>query len=399
MTVLLVLMGAFVLDFGLAYTNKRQAQTAADAAALAAATVYQGQPLTCDVLTQPANTPVWNQLKNDAKAEGDKLLAENLTSAKDVTFSVACDGENPKAFVVDYSVSKDSAIGLGRLAVDQDHLTVGRPAQATIEKGAPGAMVGGCALCFLGSLGIGNADYTVTGGDIHVNGNASTGATGHFTANKITVTGTTSGNFSPSASPGDPIDDPFASLAMPLPTTGLTNKSNPCGTGGTHGPGVYGDYAVNGTCTLQPGAYVFTGKLSLKNKDVLTGTGVTLYFKSPNGYLDVKNGEIQDLFAPTGTPAGAPSGWPSGVAIIYDRDNIQEVGLQGNGETAITGAVYAKSSTLNFNGNSCFGFDKGPVIVKSGTGNGTKGCVNLTNAHNVGQTQLPPAPDSLQLTK
>ena len=42
--VMLCICGAIVVDFGMAYVNKRQAQTAADAGALAAAQVYKSQP-------------------------------------------------------------------------------------------------------------------------------------------------------------------------------------------------------------------------------------------------------------------------------------------------------------------------------------------------------------------
>jgi hypothetical protein len=402
-SVLLLIMAAFVVDFGQAYANKRQSQTAADAAVLAAGTTYSSQLLDCP--TMQANNSLWNLTATTAKKAADDLIAENLGRGPDVRasgFNVTCNAAT-KQFVIYYSIDKDSPLGLGSIVTGGDHVTVQRDAEATVAAATPAGLTGGCTLCFLGSLDIQNADYTVTGGgDIYVNGNATSKKNnGHFAANKITVTGAANGSFSPAAVTGPPFLDPFASMPMPLPSTGLTNKSDPCGSGATHGPGVYGAVDLpNGPCALQPGAYVITGVWAGKNKTNLTGTGVTLYFKSSNGALALKNGSATNLSAPTTAPL---SGWPTGFVIIYDRNNTNSIGLQGNGGIDpvhdFIGGIYAPASTLDFNGEACFKIDKGPVVVKSGTGNGNKGCVTVTNASNVGGTPVPPVAGKLKLTK
>ncbi|MBY5162909.1 pilus assembly protein TadG-related protein [Salsipaludibacter albus] len=74
---LIVLLGisAFVVDFGLAYTNRRQLQTAADAAALAGALVYEGEPGSCiDLVTDPS-------LRGQAYARATTLMRENHAEA------------------------------------------------------------------------------------------------------------------------------------------------------------------------------------------------------------------------------------------------------------------------------------------------------------------------------
>ena len=171
-------------------------------------------------------------------------------------------------------------------------------------------------------------------------------------------------------------------MSLPLSTTGLATKSDPC----SDGPGIYGAFAIpSGTCSLSAGAYVITGAWTMKNNSTLTSSGgVTLYFKSANGMLDAKNGVIAGLKAPTGAPAGAPVGWPSGFAIIYDRDNTNVLSAQGNGNTTITGAIYGKSATIEFNGTSDFHFVGGPIVVKTGTGNGNPGTVYVESTGNVG---------------
>ncbi|HET6699037.1 MAG TPA: hypothetical protein VFG88_08115, partial [Nocardioidaceae bacterium] len=125
------------------------------------------------------------------------------------------------------------------------------------------------------------------------------------------------------------------------------------------------------TCTLQPGLYVITNAWTMKNNSMLKGAGVTLYVQTP-GSLDFKNGEV-DITAPSTGPL-------AGLAIVYDRDNHNNLGLQGNGGTSILGGVYAPASALDFNGNSCFGFGHGPVIVNGVIkANGNHSCVTITN--------------------
>ena len=62
-----------------------------------------------------------------------------------------------------------------------------------------------------------------------------------------------------------------------------------------------------------------------------------------------------------------------------DRDNTKPLLLQGNGLSQITGAIYAPASNWDYNGTSDLNVVKGPVIVKSMTGNGTTG-VKITES-------------------
>src|SRR4051794_20992600 len=68
---LLCLMAGFSVDFGMAYNMKRQLQTSADAAALAAASVYAKYPGSCDqLLAKPA-------YKTEAQAAADAEALNN----------------------------------------------------------------------------------------------------------------------------------------------------------------------------------------------------------------------------------------------------------------------------------------------------------------------------------
>ncbi|WP_323097569.1 pilus assembly protein TadG-related protein [Intrasporangium sp. YIM S08009] len=376
--VALCICAAIVTDFGMAYVNKRQAQTAADAAVMAAGKVFSGKSGTCASLIGDMT------LMSSAETAADQLRLANLPNSPNVDLVPSC---ATGTLTLDYHVSINSPLGLGQMVSGSDHLTVDREAQSSLK--VVTTIVGACSLCFLGNgtTDTGNADYSVTNGSIHLNGNLSAGPNGMWTVSptgsqKIGVTGTVSGGqFSPAYVTEPVIPDPLASMSLPLSTTGLSAKSDPC----TDGPGIYGAVELKGTCSLSAGAYAITGAWTMKNNTTLTSSGgVTLYFKSANGMLDAKNGVIAGLKAPTGAPAGAPAGWPSGFAIIYDRDNTNVFSAQGNGNTTITGAIYGKSATIEFNGTSDFHFVGGPIVVKTGTGNGNQGTVYVDSTGNVG---------------
>ena len=138
-----------------------------------------------------------------------------------------------------------------------------------------------------------------------------------------------------------------------------------------------------------------TGTWGSKNNTNLTGTGVTIYVlcgssatpracdnNEAGGKLDFKNGNVQ--------PRRTHQRPNQGLAIIYDRNNTQDLSLQGNGGTSITGTVYLKSGTLDFNGNSCFGFENGPVVADGVTkANGNKSCVRVTNSTDAQLAAVP----------
>ncbi len=384
--VALVLGAALVVDLGNARDVRRQSQNAADASSLAGANMLYPATGVCQSGAQPCVA--------DAVAEAKSYALKNFqVSASDWNTCTAPAGQ-ALAYVPSGGtscISFSSDFTLVRVYVPNrtvptffggiagsSSIPVGSSAQAQL--GTPV----NCSMCFLNSVDADNADFSVTGGSIAVNGNVSAGPNSNWTAQSNGVVGTVSGgNFTPPPTTIPSFGDPLLnSLTLPMSATTLSTlstKTDPCSATATGGPGLYGAFSIpnNKTCTLKPGLYVISGTWDMKNNSLLAGTGVTLYVKSTPGYLDFKNGNVA-ITAPLTAPL---PGVPAGFAIIYDRNNTNNLGLQGNGNTSITGILYAPASSLDFNGNSCFGFSGGPIIVNSVVkANGNKSCVTISNA-------------------
>ncbi len=409
LAVVLFVVAAMVVDLGLARDVRRQSQIAADASALAAANVLYPDSGTCDELNP------WGDLKApcfiDAVDEAKAYAATNFGVAP-ADWAACPAGVRPPGYSSlagdTACISFDTSIlgtaepkqvsvviptrqvktGLGAVT-GVSRIPVGSRARARVKAGSPTK----CSLCFLGPIDAKNADFTVDGGSIHVNGNIDVGPNSYWkaTGGAITVTGTVQANsdkFSPAPKTAAPIPDPYASLALPPTLTGLTPRTDPCkGVAHGGGPGYYGDFDLpKSDCNLQPGIYVIDGTWDMKNNTHLKGSGVTLYVRT-TGYLDFKNGYV--------TLSASSTGPLAGFAIVYDRTNVHSVSLQGNGNTSITGVVYAPSSLLDFNGNSDFGFKGGPIVAKGvDKANGNKSRVVVDDATDVA---LPGPPADVSL--
>jgi Flp pilus assembly protein TadG len=122
--VVLLGIGAFTADFGMAYVNKRQIQTAADAAALGAAGVYSTVPGASGCSTVLTNG------MSAASAEAASKVAVNDNDAAPAThqFLPTCDNGTLKVKV---NAKTDSQSFFGRL-FGKDKYTVTRSATATV---------------------------------------------------------------------------------------------------------------------------------------------------------------------------------------------------------------------------------------------------------------------------
>lgn len=417
----LLVVAALVVDLGLARDTRRQSQNAADASSLAAANRLYPTSGACTAGASPAVPPCYQDAVNAAMTyatQNFQVPTADWATCTDPQHFYYQPGQSPCiSFADDNLLSTQPAqptkvrvvvpvrkvqTGLGVLT-GVTEISISARARAALTPGSARS----CGLCLLGPgiSGLGNGDVTVNGGSVHSNGTIDSGPNGHMNAgpapNTISLSGTCPGNCSPTAIVGvAPIQDPYASILSLPPTAemaGLSVNTNPC----TQGPGKYGALSLpNSTCTLTPGLYVLTGTWTSGNNTVLKGIGgVTLYATCGTpaattvctsgqigGRLDTKNGDLQ-IVSPS-------SGTLKGYAIIYDRNNKAALNMQGNGNSYVTGAIYAPKALLEFPGNSCVTVTNGPVIVESLYGNGNQGCVNMTSV--VG-ANIPAPPNGMSL--
>ena len=413
---LLLIVAALIVDLGLARDTRRQSQNAADASALAGANVLYPSTGLCVGGPLPRTPPCFTdavQAAKDYASQNFEVTATDWSACTDPDHYYVEPGETQCISFADNTLGTSKPSQPTKLKVlvptREVKTAFGVLAGVTkipIDSFARASLVPGtarsCGLCILGPgiSNLGNGDVTVNGGSVHSNGTVDSGPNGRLSAapspNAISVSGTCEGNCIPVAQTGvAPISDPYASIPMPS-TVGLSVKTDPC----NHGPGIYGAVSIpNTTCNLQPGLYVLTGTWENGNNTLLRGTDVTIYATcgtptapqvcsagQAGGRLDTKNGNLQ-IVAPSTGPM-------TGYAIIYDRENIAALNLQGNGTSSVTGAVYASKALLEFPGNSCVSVTNGPMIVGELYGNGNTGCVNLISS--IGASiPAPPAGASL----
>lgn len=417
-SVSLFLVAALIVDLGLARDTRRHSQNAADASALAAANaLYPASTCTTPLGSLPPCLGDAVQAAKDYAAANFSVATSEWATCPAAPNGFSVPPGSPTCISFDdlaqptrvwvVMPARDVRTGFGTLA-EVDHISIASSARAELTSGVPSS----CGLCFLGPIDAGNADFTVEGGSIMINGDMSGGPNGNWTAagGTIGVVGEWDGaNPSPMWTTTQAFTDPWAAAThVPPAVTGTVETNPPCSTTGKHGtpgngPGRYGDFDVpNEACTLDPGLYVITGGWSMKNSSDLIGAGVTLYFTcgtpatphvcapgEAGGSLDAKNGVLH-----LSAPATGPN---AGLAIVYDRLNTRNLGLQGNGDTAISGAVYAPNGKLDFNGNSCFGFSRGPVIVNGVImANGNHSCVVI---HDSSDTEVDNGPPEIALDR
>jgi Flp pilus assembly protein TadG len=135
LAVALLVMGALVVDFGMAYVNKNRAQEAADAGALAAGKVYADAKAYCSGTTVQTADP----LPANALAAAEEMRAANMPDTPPGALSVTCPDADG-AVTITYSVAAKSPVGLGALVSGEDHIDLER--HATVKWGTSQKTVG-----------------------------------------------------------------------------------------------------------------------------------------------------------------------------------------------------------------------------------------------------------------
>lgn len=375
---LVVLLGfaALVVDVGLNWAARTQAQNAADAAALAGVIALPGDPAAAvDDVRRYLNA-------NVPGLAGATGWEHNTTDADGDITCWTPPAEVPPPGTHGCQLG-DTAIQVITPPLRPAYAFAGIFGQTSNQIKALAAAVRGpavngpapCAICLLDrhapqALSVsGNGDVTVANAGVMVNSDHTQAAvlksSGDLTAVSIRVVGgwtaTSSGGFTPPPVTGvGPLPDPLADLVTPdqlgsLPDQGSVSIG---AADQTIDPGVYDTIALTGggNLTMSPGVYVVTGGLTLSSGSVL-GNGVTVYFAC-SGYPTPCSGPGAE-FSQTGSGqflATPPiTGAYQGLALFYDRGNTAGLSFTGSGAT-FTGTIYARQAAM--------GLSNGGVVLQ-----------------------------------
>ncbi|TVR75836.1 MAG: hypothetical protein EA415_02540 [Sphaerobacteraceae bacterium] len=369
---LLLLLGmvAVAVDAGFLMAERRQVQSSADAAALAAARAK------LDYIYQPAAGNLENVQVEAARNYGSSNAG---TSPDNVDVDTAPDGYGDR--FVEVTVSKDVEMFFLRALYDGEWGTSASAVAGIEDTELPYALV---ALDCPGIHVSGSGVIDVNEGSIMSNCNITRdGDSSLVTADGVidaygTINPGTNWSAGEGFRPnrGSTVSDPIAGTPPPsrsdaqdqqnittqaqlaaAVTNGTTHQTNTvrCSTNCTLQPGYYGspssttqlilDVRQGGTLTLQPGVYYFGDRFTLtaQGDGMTQGTGVMMYF-TDNARFIPNNGRVE-IAAPETSPY---TGGLNGMALWID--NCSEFRMQANNSGSFDGVIYAPCSSVTLSG-------------------------------------------------
>jgi hypothetical protein len=366
----LIALSGLAVDGGNAYANRRGAQNAADAAALAGSVARvnwekQNGALcnnfnTADPLLPSCSSSLITSILNNAANNGydnnpaHKNRVDVYSPPIDGPYhdcSAPCDPHDYIQVVIHEDVDTFFAKVVG---IQQTHSTV---EAVTLAKYVPAQdLYGGSSLVELDNSGCGafllNGDYSVTlnGGGIFVNSNNSSCAFQQKTCKTLKLNGNASikgvgkGQFACSPPPtmtsgAGPYLFPPAPLLTSEPAE-CSGPALPTKKSGNYSPGHYDNIPPG---KLDAGVYC-VDDAKMTNKDTADGTaGVFIYVK-PTGSISINGGNLM-LVAPT-------SGTYAGYALYFYGSSRQNCTINGGSKQTFTGLVFLPNCDLKVNGNS-----------------------------------------------
>lgn len=354
---LFVLVGflALSIDAGYIMAERRQAQSAADAGALAAAKA------------------LLDKKTGEIQATGTQYAQQNTTNSASVTVSYppASGNYQGNALYVQVSVTRPvtqffvGAIYTGAWQVSAT-ATAGvelQPADyalITLKKDAkPGIYQNGnTGIVITNGPGQSGEASAMSNGDIRGANNTTFTTPGYIDANgDIQESGVT--NPSGRIREGQAyIEDPLKDMTPPTIST-----PRRC-TGVVWQPGRYTNQncQVTGAVILNPGVYYFQNTdVSLKNSALMTGSGVILYFDSASSF-DPKNGGI-DISTRSGGWGGVSGAGGIRDGLVFWYAPCDNLDLQGNAIVRFTGIFYAPCADVTMHGNPSNDTVNGQIFV------------------------------------
>ena len=331
--------------------ERRRAQAAADAAALAAGKTGYDQ-LHLAPIRQPSPTPL-------IQAATQSLNNAGYTNDGNTTWISINIGPSSGPFAgnasyIEVIVQTKVRATFGRIFTGSDP-TVKARAVAQFQRKHMGLVVldpsADKALDIPGA-----ADIVIKNEAVHVNSTSGKAAyvasNATLTADSVDIVGGLLGSLVGILNTGaSPVQDPLADLPAPnlasypvMSTVGLSINAST-----TLQPGIYqgGINVSGGTVTLSSGIYILDGGgFTVSGSASVVGNGVMIYNVGGKGSGPIKIGGQAAL------TLNPPSIGPyAGISIFQDRSSTQTLQLKGSGDLNVTGAIYAQGAKIEVNGN------------------------------------------------
>jgi hypothetical protein len=329
---------AVSLDGGLLYLQRRQAQSVADAAALAGAyQLYNGSNFS---VAQSSAIAIGTQ-------NGVTIAPSSVTSPRSGYVAVSVTSSQPRFF---------SAVwGSGNLSVTAT--AIARGTTSAYSNAAILVLAGSGTSVTLSST----TQVTAANGSVVVDSNSSVSilSSGSPTittpeldlSGGIRYSGSNPNNATTTKIGQVSTPDPLASVSAPS-SSGMTVQSSSTlslssGTT-TLNPGVYtGGLAISGSASvyLNPGVYYINGGgINMSGPSSIIGSGVMIY-NTGGGAINLSGaGNISLNPMISGTYAG--------ITMFQDRSNTASATLSGGSNISNTGTFYFPSATLTLSGTS-----------------------------------------------
>jgi Flp pilus assembly protein TadG len=329
---------AFASDMGMLLIQRRMAQTAADAAAIAGNAEINWASSDGTTVTAAAQA---------AAAENGFTNGSNgvTVTVNDPPLSGPYTGNSSYVEVI---VQRNVPTFFLNL-LNQNTMTVS--ARAVSGMGGDQGCVDTLGTSGYGILITGSSTVDLPGCSLMVNSSSSTAVYGtgttSVTASQIGIVGgySVAGGVSPTPVTINPVADPLAYLPQPTVPSGCSSSLTYGGS--STASATYGCFtgialSHGATLSLGPGLYVINGDVSVVGDAVLSGSNVTIY---TTGSITVSNSATVSLTAPT-------TGTYNGILFFQSRTDSSADSLTGNVAPAIQGIFYAPDASMTITGSS-----------------------------------------------
>lgn len=369
---------ALATDAGMLFHTKRQAQTAADAAAIAAVqqSVY-GDPVTAADMDASKNgftngkdgtTVTVGNPPTDGPLAGKQGYIEVTVTRQEPTYFMRIFGRNSMNV---------TARAVATLGPTSNCVYTLDPSGTDITVAGGAYVTSSCGIYGNSSS---SSDLVVGGGSTLDSSGGENLVGGYTVDNNGSLTNTPTTGIPPMPDPMAGITPPTWSAANCQSNPKLTSKTATIGPDYL-GPGDYGTICYNGLTinggdvTLKPGIYVINGPLSFGGNATVNGTQGVMFYVTVNGSIGIQSGTIANLSAPDDyNDANLPSFLPqnntvcngitdapsgtlcsheyNGILFYQDPGNTTSANFDGGAGTTLVGIMYFPTALLKLEGGT-----------------------------------------------